>query len=70
MLRRASLPAIRLHDLRYTAATLLLSRGVNPKIVSELLGHASIAITLGVYSHVLPDMQVQAAAAMDAALGG
>ena len=59
---------MRFHDLRHTAATLLLSRGVNPKIVSEMLGHATIAITLDIYSHVLPDMQQQAAAAMAAAL--
>ena len=69
LLERAGLPRIRFHDLRHTAATLLLGRGVNPKIVSEMLGHASISITLDIYSHVLPDMQDQAAAAMDAALG-
>src|SRR5215213_5386674 len=50
------------------AATLLLSEGVNVKVVSELLGHASITITLNTYSHVLPDMQDSAAAAMEAAL--
>jgi integrase len=69
LLRKAELPRIRFHDLRHTAATLLLGRAVNPKIVSEMLGHASIAITLDIYSHVLPDMQAQAAAAMDMALG-
>jgi len=69
LLQRAALPRIRFHDLRHTAATLLLSSGINPKIVSEMLGHASITITLGIYSHVLPEMQAQAAAAMDAALG-
>jgi integrase len=63
------LPPIRFHDLRHTAATLLLSRGLNPKIVSEMLGHASIAITLDIYSHVLPHMQQQAADAMDDLLG-
>ena len=70
LLQRAGLTRIRFHDLRHTAATLLLGRGVNPKIVSEMLGHASIGITLDIYSHVLPDMQAQAAAEMDAALGG
>jgi integrase len=56
------------HDLRHTCATLLLSEGVNVKVVSELLGHASITITLNTYSHVLPDMQDSAADAMEAAL--
>ncbi len=69
MLKRAGLPYIRFHDLRHTAATLLLRQGVNPKIVSEMLGHASVSITLDLYSHVLPDMQQMAAEAMDAALG-
>ena len=69
LLKREDLPRIRFHDLRHTAATLLLGRGVNPKIVSEMLGHASIGITLDIYSHVLPDMQQHAAAEMDAALG-
>jgi len=56
---------MRFHDLRHTAATLLLRRGVNPKIVSEMLGHSSVSITLDIYSHVTPDMQQQAADAMD-----
>ena len=56
------------HDLRHTCATLLLSEGVNAKVVSELLGHASITITLNTYAHVLPDMQDSAADAMEAAL--
>ncbi len=60
LLERAGLPKIRFHDLRHTCATLLLSRNVNPKIVSEMLGHANIAITLDTYSHVLPDMQEKA----------
>ncbi len=60
---------MRFHDLRHTAATLLLGRGNNPNIVSEMLGHARIAITLQLYSHVTPHMQQQAADAMDAALG-
>jgi integrase len=61
-------PDTRFHDLRHTCATLLPSRNVNPKIVSEMLGHANIAITLDTYSHVLPDMQEQAAKAMEEAL--
>jgi integrase len=65
----AKLPHISFHDLRHTAATLLLLQNVNPKVVSEMLGHASVAITLDLYSHVLPDMQQDAAAAMAVALG-
>jgi integrase len=68
LLERASLPEIRFHDLRHTCATLLLSKNVNPKIVSEMLGHATIAITLDTYSHVLPTMQESAARAMEDAL--
>ena len=69
LLRRAELPEIRFHDLRHTCATLLLSKGVHPKFVQELLGHATIAITLDTYSHVLPGMGNQTAYAMEAALG-
>ena len=49
LLRSASLPQVRFHDLRHTCATVLLSKNVNPKIVSEMLGHATIAITLDTY---------------------
>ena len=48
---------LRLYDLRHSTATLLLQAGVNPKIVSERLGHSTIVLTLDVYSHVLPTMQ-------------
>jgi integrase len=68
LLKRSGLPEIRFHDLRHTCATLLLTRNVNPKIVSEMLGHSTIAITLDTYSHVLPNMRNQAAAAMEEAL--
>lgn len=68
LLEQAALPSIRFHDLRHTCATLLLSRNVNPKIVSEMLGHATIAITLDTYSHVLPTMQESAARALEDAL--
>jgi integrase len=68
LLKRAGLPQIRFHDLRHTCATLLLTRNVNVKIVSEMLGHSTIAITLDTYSHVLPNMRDQAAAAMEEAL--
>jgi integrase len=68
LLERAGLPAIRFHDLRHTCATLLLLRNVHPKFVQELLGHATITITLDTYSHVLPGMGDQTAAAMERAL--
>lgn len=65
LLKLAGLPNIRFHDLRHTAATLLLLEGVNAKIVSERLGHSQIGITLDTYSHVLPTMQKDAAARLD-----
>lgn len=68
-LTRANLPEIRFHDLRHTAATLLLSQGVNPKVVSEMLGHADISITLRVYAHVTPHMQQAAVDVMDHLFG-
>jgi len=64
LLARAGLPRIRFHDLRHTAATLLLAQGVHPKIASEMLGHANIAVTLDRYSHVTETMQQGAARAM------
>lgn len=69
LLTRAKVPSVRFHDLRHTAATLLLSEGVNPKIVQEILGHSTVSMTLDVYSHVTPTMQREAAARMDALLG-
>lgn len=57
LLTKAGLPDIRLYDLRHTCATLLLLVGVNPKVVSERLGHSTIVMTLDTYSHVLPQMQ-------------
>ena len=68
LIKKAGLPQIRFHDLRHTCATLLLSKNVHPKIVQEMLGHATVAITLDTYSHVLPGMGDQAATAMEDAL--
>ena len=68
LLERAGLPHIRFHDLRHTCATLLLGRGVHPKFVQELMGHATIAITLDTYSHIMPSMGNQTARAMEDAL--
>jgi integrase len=61
-IRRAMVPKIRLHDLRHTHATLALQAGVHPKVVSERLGHATVAMTLDIYSHAIPAMQEEAAA--------
>lgn len=66
----AGLPSIRLYDLRHTAATLALAAGVPPKVVSEMLGHASVAFTLDTYAHVLPNMQEDAARRFENALFG
>ncbi len=65
LIRKAGLPHIRLHDLRHSHATLMLKAGIHPKIVSERLGHSSIAITLDIYSHVLPGLQEAAAERFD-----
>jgi integrase len=69
LLKRAGLRQIRFHDLRHTCATLLLSKNVNPKVVSEMLGHASVRITLDTYSHLMPDTQEKAARALEDVLG-
>jgi hypothetical protein len=69
LLRRAELPPIRFHDLRHTFATLQLAAGTNPKIVSEVLGHKGVAITLDRYSHAMPTMQAEAMGRLDAILG-
>jgi integrase len=62
LVRRVGVPRIRLHDLRHTHATLALKADVHPKIVSERLGHSTVAFTLDVYSHAVPHMQAEAAA--------
>lgn len=65
ILKAAGLPEIRFHDLRHSAATLLLSEGVHPMIVQERLGHSTIAITMDTYSHILPSMQKDAVGKLD-----
>lgn len=59
----AGVPRIRLHDLRHTHASHLLMAGINVKVVSERLGHASVSFTLDTYAHVMPGQQAEAAAA-------
>ncbi len=66
LVRESGLPRIRLHDLRHTAATLMLAGGANPKVVSERLGHSSVQVTMDIYAHVLPGMQEEAADALAA----
>jgi integrase len=68
LLKRADLPDIRFHDVRYSAATLLLSLGVHPKVVQELLGHTQISMTMDIYSHVLPSMQKDAVSKLNTLL--
>ncbi|MGI9056997.1 MAG: tyrosine-type recombinase/integrase [Ktedonobacteraceae bacterium] len=65
LLKSAELPDVRFHDLRHSAATILLGMGVHPKVVQELLGHSSISMTMDVYSHVLPSMQQEAMKKLD-----
>jgi integrase len=64
------IPRVRLHDLRHTAATLLLAQGVSARVVMEGFGHSQIGVTMNIYSHVLPTQLAQAAKAMDSALWG
>jgi integrase len=71
LLKRAELPTtLRFHDLRHSAASLLLAQGVHPRMIMELLGHSSITITMNTYSHILPAMARETADKMDALLGG
>lgn len=70
LVRASTLPRIRLHDLRHTHASHLLAAGVNVKVVSDRLGHASVSFTLDVYGHVLPGQQAEAAAMVAAMVDG
>jgi len=69
LLERAGLRRVRFHDLRHSTATLLLACGVHPKIVSEILGHSRISITLDLYTHVSEDMQREAVDRLQDLLG-
>jgi len=70
LLDKAGLPRMRFHDLRHSCASLLLVQGVSARVVMETLGHSNISVTMDTYTHVLPELQRQAADAMDRALGG
>jgi integrase len=70
ILADAGLPKMRFHDLRHSAATILISMGVPPNVVQDLLGHSDIATTLGIYGAVLPSMQKEAMDKMDDLFGG
>src|SRR5215204_5498755 len=70
LLKAAGVRTVRLHDGRHTAATLLLSAGVHPRVVMELLGHSQMRTTTDVYSHVMPALAREAAETMGAALWG
>lgn len=69
LLKRSGVPPVRPHDARHTVATLLLGAGQHPKIVQELLGHSTVAITMDVYSHATPTMHREAARKLDSLLG-
>ncbi len=70
LLKKAGLPHMRFHDLRHTAITLMLKAGVLPHVVSEIVGHSDVSITLGVYGHVLRDMHEDAMQKMEDLFGG
>ena len=65
MLHEVNLRVLRFHDLRHSAATILISMGVNSKVVQERLGHSTISITLGVYGYVTESMQRDAMQKLD-----
>ena len=68
--RRAGIPPYRVHDLRHTAATLLIAQGMHARVVMEVLGHSQIAVTMNVYGHVMDPQMRDAADAVDDALWG
>lgn len=68
MARQAGLKGVRFHDLRHTFASLMLLRGAKPKVISEALGHNSVAFTMDCYSHIISGMQEDAMALLDEVL--
>lgn len=70
LLRKAKVSPARLHDARHTAATLMLTQGVPARVVMELLGHSQITLTLGTYTHVVPELVREATDRMGATLWG
>jgi integrase len=70
LVQRSGVRRIRFHDLRHTCASLLLARGVSPRVVMDVLGHSQLSITMDLYSHVMPSALRDAADAMDRALSG
>ena len=68
ILKKAGLPSIRFHDLRHSAASMLLALNVHRRVVMELLGHSQISLTLNTYSHVVPDLLREAVGKLGAAL--
>jgi len=68
MARQAGLEGVRFHDLRHTFASLMLLRGAKPKVISEALGHSSVAFTMDTYSHIIEGMQSDAMALLDEVL--
>jgi len=68
MAKRAGLGTVRFHDLRHTFASLMLLRGAKPKVISEALGHSSVAFTMDVYSHIISGMQEDTMALLDEVL--
>lgn len=69
LLKKADLPSIRFHDLRHSAATILMAMGVHVKVIQELLGHSNIALTLNMYGHALPSKQAEASEKWDDLFG-
>jgi integrase len=68
VIKPAGLPRIRFHDLRHTAASLLLAQGVHPRLVMAILGHSQIALTMNTYSHIMPTLRKEIAVQMEAIL--